>query len=574
MFPDRIPQAIRDDVSRDAECEMYEALRDQMGDDWRVFGWVSWVLKKPFSAQRQEDGARDGEADFVLAHAEHGIVVLEVKGGVIGFDAAEARWTSTAREGHVHTIKDPFEQARKNRHNLERKLAEVPGGLPEGTGFAYAVAFPDCALSEGVLRPDAPHELVLPYGDLSKLAVRIPDVARYWWRPDTARPLGKDGLERVTQVVSKSFQLRMPLGRAIADESRALIELTERQYSVLDALARNRRVVVTGGAGTGKTLLAVEKAKRLARDHGFRTLLTCFNRPLAEHLRASVGECPGLTVLNFHELCAVIARRSGRDVPDLEQPLPNEFFREQLPALLVDAIAEAGECFEAMVIDEGQDFSPTDRAALELLLADRQDSVLYVFQDETQAIYREASPWPEAGMMSFELIENRRNTRAIHGVLTRLAADTRTQPLGPEGRAPEFVPVRVPGQEVRELSRVLHRLIRDEAVPPRSIAVLVSSRRAVPDLVQGERIGVFEITTRHDDERDRVLVESVTRFKGLERDVIVLVRLEPVDYCEYEPMLYVGASRARAQLVVIGDEALLARFRGADERAPLRSVEP
>ena len=78
------------------------------------------------------------------------------------------------------------------------------------------------------------------------------------------------------------------------------------------------------------------------------------------------------------------------------------------------------------------------------------------------------------------------------------------------------------------------------------------------------RIGAFGVTTRHDDERELVLVESVTRFKGLERDVIVLVRIEPVDYCAFDPMLYVGASRARAQLVVIGAPELIARFQGTE----------
>ena len=85
------------------------------------------------------------------------------------------------------------------------------------------------------------------------------------------------------------------------------------------------------------------------------------------------------------------------------------------------------------------------------------------------------------------------------------------------------------------------------------------------------------MTTGHDAGDDRVLVESVTRFKGLERDVVILVRLDPVEYCDFLPLLYVGASRARAMLVVIGDEAVLRRFRGeggaaAAERAGAEPV--
>ena len=60
-----------------------------------------------------------------------------------------------------------------------------------------------------------------------------------------------------------------------------------------------------------------------------------------------------------------------------------------------------------------------------------------------------------------------------------------------------------------------------------------------------------------------MLFESVTRFKGLERDVVILTRLDEVEYVEYAPMLYVGASRARSMLIVIGDAETLARFGAA-----------
>lgn len=561
MYPDRIPQPVRDAVQLDAECATYEALREQLDGDWSVFAWAGWVH------QRRGDGATTGEADFVLAHPEHGVIVLEVKGGVLRVD--DGRWSSTSMSGQVHPLaRSPVVQAHENRRAVERKLREHPDWPGDGIPFAHAVVFPDCALPDHAVGADAPRDILLPYGDLGRLTERLLAVARYWARSDGRRPLGEAGMRVVTAVLASSFTMHMPLGRAIAEDSRRIIELTETQFHVLDGLARNRRVVVTGGAGTGKTLLAVEKAKRLARDHGFRTLFTCFNLPLAQYLRASVGALTGLTVMTFHELCAAFARRAGHDVPPLTQPgLANAFFREQLPALLADALASVDERFEAIVVDEGQDFSADDRAALELTLDDREDCVLYVFQDETQAVYREASPWPERDMMTYEMTENRRNTRAIHEVMGRLAGGTRTRATGPEGRAPEFITASGARDQARELSRVLHRLIRDESVPPGSIAVLVSSRRAVPELVADGRIGAFEVTTEHDAADARVLVESVARFKGLERDVIVLVRMEPVDYLEFVPLLYVGASRARSQLVVIGEDALLARFKGASEHA-------
>lgn len=559
MFPGRIPDFLRTDTAHAAECEVYHALLETLSDDYTVFGWVSWVARRP------HQGAQDGEADFVIAHPDRGVLVLEVKGGEIAHDARTGTWTSRSRTGEVHPLRrPPHVQARSNRFALERKLQDMPGGFPERSSWGWAVAFPDCAMPAIDPATDVPRDVLVTSADLGRMDDRIAAILHYWRNTESdARPPGREGIAQLEKLLAQSFSLRVPTGVAIREDSRRLIELTETQFRLLDALARNRRMLVTGGAGTGKTLLAIEKAKRLARDQGFRTLFTCFNQPLAEFLAASVGEVPNLTVTNFHDLCAAFGRRIGREIPD---PLPrgreNEFYRHDLPAMLVDALAELPDRFDAIVLDEGQDFSATDRAALELALEDRDQSVLYVFQDETQAIYRDGSAWPERDMATYVLTENRRNTKAIHGVLGQLVDTTRTEPIGPDGIPPEFVLAADPRAEARELSRVLHRLVREQGVSPAAIAVLVSSRTAIPDLVEGGRVGAFEVTDSHADAGDKVLVESVTRFKGLERDVVVLVRLDPVHYCEYVPMLYVGASRARAHLVVIGSEAVLARFRG------------
>ena len=559
LHPDRIPDAIRRDPSRQAECAVYDALLETLPEEYSVFGWVAWVGRKP------GNGARDGEADFVIAHPEHGILVLEVKGGAIEHDATTSRWSSTSVSGKTHPLpQSPFLQASGHRFDLERKLSECSGWHGRPVTFGWAVAFPDCAMPDGDLGLNAPRELLICREDLGRIDERIRAIGQYWHRQaHTDSPLGADGVRLVEQLLAQSFKLRMPLGRQIDEDSRDIIELTEAQYGVLDGLARNRRVLVTGGAGTGKTLLALEKAKRLARTEGFRTLMTCFNQPLAEYLAASAGKVPNLTVRNFHDLCIDLARQAGIEVQiPSDEAARNEMYRTGLPNLLADALAVLPERFEAIVLDEGQDFSDTDRTALQMLLDDRAESVLYVFQDETQAIYRDASAWPSDGLAVYELTENRRNTRAIHEVLTHLVGETRTRPLGPQGRPPEFILVRDGREQARELSRVLHRLIREESVPQGAIAVLVASRRGDPPLVENGRIGAFEVTTEHDAADDRVLFESVTRFKGLERDVVILTRLDRVDYVEYGPMLYVGASRARGHLVVMGDEATLARFRG------------
>jgi superfamily I DNA/RNA helicase len=191
-------------------------------------------------------------------------------------------------------------------------------------------------------------------------------------------------------------------------------------------------------------------------------------------------------------------------------------------------------------------------------------SPFYVFQDASQAVYRDAEACPEAGFETFyDLVENHRNTRAIHKTVRSLGAPTVTRAVGPEGRPVELVAASDPRAERDALSRVLHRLIRDEAFPPHAIAVLTSSRSVIPELAPEGHIGAFHITSEHRPDQNRVLIESITRFKGLKRDVVVMAGLREVEYCNFGPLLCGGASRARSHLIVIGPASLLLRYESA-----------
>jgi len=147
------PEMLRHDTASDAERRLFDAFHEGFSDDWVVFSQVR------FLARNRKGGARDGEADFVVAHPRHGLLVIEVKGGGISHDARTGRWTSTDRDGVAHEIKDPFKQAADNMYDLRRKLQESE--LTRGFSYpmAYAVAFPDVWAGQD-LGLEAPREIV------------------------------------------------------------------------------------------------------------------------------------------------------------------------------------------------------------------------------------------------------------------------------------------------------------------------------------------------------------------------------------------------------------------------------
>ncbi len=543
MYPRPLPDSVRQDPRRSAEVRTWEAL-DTLDDDFACFWSVRWQSRDPRAA------ARDGEADFVVAHPRMGLLVLEVKGGRIGRDGDW--WYSIDREGVRHGIQDPAEQARRNRYHLMDKLREFPGWAGRTLRAGHGVVLPDCRV-EGALALDLPREIVLAHDDLVRLRQRIPELFRHYTREGDDTPgLGADGVDLLARTMARTFALRSPLGAELAEDDRRILTLTEQQLDVLDLLSCNRRVVVRGAAGTGKTVLAAEKAKRLALE-GFRVLLTCFNHPLADLLAASLRGVAGVTVATFNTLCHDLAVEAGLPVDEHVQGRAEqqEFFRCVHPELLMKALDRMPERrFDAIVVDEAQDFWEEWWVPLGLCLADPDHGILYAFLDANQRVYRRPQGLPD-GAVETVLTKNLRNTRLIHAEAGRYYQGAPTVAVGPEGREVERVPIPEGSTLVRELSRVLHRLIRDEGIPPGDIAILTGRALSHGGLDAVDRIGAFPVT-RDPAAAGFVVVQSVHRFKGLERPVVILADLESLAAPFADQVMYVGLTRARGHVVVVG----------------------
>src|SRR5690606_2318225 len=193
---------------------------------------------------------------------------------------------------------------------------------------------------------------------------------------------------------------------------------------ILDLLAAQRRAVILGVAGSGKTIIAAEKARRLATQ-GFDVLFTCFNRPLAEFLTETVGRTERVTVSTFHGLAERLGTEAGLIGPD---PARDTAYFDGLPDVLDRALqALPGHRFDAIVVDEGQDLDQEWWLPLLDLLRDRERGIVYVFGDANQDLYHAREP-AELGVVMpesppvFYLTENRRSTRAIHDFALRFSS--------------------------------------------------------------------------------------------------------------------------------------------------------
>ena len=370
----------------------------------------------------------------------------------------------------------------------------------------------------------------------------------------------------IDEILAPVWSLHRLVRGRIEDDRPALLAATRTQELILNRTRSVRRLEVVGPAGSGKSMLAAEKARRLARE-GYRTLLVCFNSRLATSLIRELEDAPapgGLDVTTFHRLCERLGAQAGV-LPPRPEPIPQAWWDDTLPSALEAAIAALpGTRYHAIVVDEGQDFESRWFVLLQRLLTD-PDDVFWVFHDPGQALFR-ADVVADLGLQPHQLFENLRNPESVAQLAARFYRGGEEPIVMRETGRRHAVIDAEPGPATLEaLRKTLHRLIEEERVPPWKIAVL-SGESATSSIVwQRRRFGnaVLANEALLDDGRskglapedvpeepDEVLFETIRRFKGMEREVVVLVEL-PTEGDRLDELLYVGLTRATTELVVI-----------------------
>ena len=264
--------------------------------------------------------------------------------------------------------------------------------------------------------------------------------------------------------------------------------------------------------------------------------------------------------MTFHELCATLTTRAGLAPPDGTPE--SKLFEDVWPELLMQAYERLDEePYHEIIVDEGQDFLPHWWTALLAGLNPNGSGLLRVFYDGNQRVYASATNLPEEiALVPIRLTLNLRNTRRIHELVRQHYTGHEIEAVGPEGVEVRWIKVNRPTELAKSASDCVARLCSLEHVSPDHIAVLVATETRIAGIAPRNRLGGFPTVRCEEQSEGRIIVDSIRRFKGLERPVVVIVGT-PETVIE-EELPYVALSRARTHLVIAGIERVLNRMRG------------
>jgi len=540
-----------------AESKFYCACRDQLPDEILVLFSINWVYRDTQML------IKEGEADFIIVSPHYGILVVEVKGGGIKFDPENGNWSSLDRLGNFNSIKDPFRQASKEKHSIKDQLFKAPEWRHwkgKRVILGSSVFFPDINDCTKLLSSDRKQDFIGVSKNLLDVGTWINNAFNFWKQPNDD-VLGKLGVDLVKNILCSPVDIKPAMSTILNDLEENRIRLTNAQAKIFRTIRGRKQAIISGGAGTGKTLLAVAKARHLAADSK-KVLFLCYNRPLADSIALGLADLSNIHVMNFHQLCEQrireVYQQYNRDlIKEAEFDYPGEDkFNVQMPHALALSNELLTEKYDALIVDEAQDFNDDYWFALDGILTNTKNDYIYIFLDENQSLYRKPKELPIVDE-PFYLSMNCRNTSQIHEAAYSYYSGEEVDLPDLVGEDIQYVGAETDTQQVHTIVKFVRSLL-EQGVLPKDIAVLLAKdkKEYLFSLLEKTKLpnGVSWTNVIQYNSDRSILVDTVGRYKGLESVVVILWLGEEIFFRNYREILYVGMTRAKSLLYVIGSK--------------------
>ena len=523
----------------------------------------------------------DGEiADFFVIHPKKGIIFIEVKKGIISYDRESGIWSQNNRELH----KDPIQQAMEHRKKFLRKIKDETS-INITIPTTHAVLFYETPKPEKLIKEfrfDVEPEMIMWREDFLKLEESINKIFAL---QKTENFLNQQDVKKI-HTLFMGQDLKNPLKNILkASEEDQNLHLSENQEQILTAMfdMLNKKIAIRGLAGTGKTILLAQRAVDVINERK-RVLILTKTKPLNKFLQLLTNITDNrLTITHVDYFVRSVCKKYNEPYahPRYAEDT-QEHFEQYNPMMCLEIFEKyPDEKYDLILVDESQDFYKDWYEAL--CFAKKDDGQIVFFYDPFQEQIKKSmiSNLEKAvDVTKFPLKINFRNTWEISSLLQKLIKNfypdnelLYDKPIENHGEKPDLIEIDDRNKQIEKIAEITENLVKKEKISPKNIAIIYDgsirapSKKDLSITTEIKKKG-FEVISAEEysepylnkSKENCITIDSIRRFKGLEKTVIIVTNIEDIDK-ETVKNLYTGLSRARAHLIIVSNKIIIDKIK-------------
>lgn len=555
-----IPSKISYETKSAAEKRFFSLMESAPNtEDWIVLHSVN-IARHVTQTQ--------GESDFIVIIPQQGVFVVEVKGGRIHYE--DGCWTSVDRNNKVNPISSPINEASTAMHSLKKYIESQLPSLHTNLKhclWGYCIAFPDSYFDNNYTLPDLANEQIADSSSMNDLTGFFLKLSNFWkTRVNIAnlKPIypNKEECKIISNILRPNIDFSVSLTGQVETVEKQIISLTDNQNTILEGLMENERCLIRGGAGTGKTLLALNFYKA-ASFQGGNIAFFCYNKQLASYIQNSI-QTPYTCC--FHGYMESVAKSVFPQEIAQAKENQKQYYEIDLPNLFMDAFIQNNcELFDYLILDEAQDLMSTKYLEVfDLILSGglQHGKWLFFMDADHQNLYSQNSYQGIQSLLAkydtyytkYLLKDNCRNSVAIIEMIDKwFGFNTRHRNVQEKGVEVVTKPYRHEEQEQEELQSTLYELLKKFS--PSDI-VLLSPKRFENSIASQTKVPLIS----EKKQSGSIYFSTIQAFKGLESKIVILCDISDIDTPQAKQHLYVGMTRAKSALYIILLKRVLAQL--------------
>lgn len=504
-----------------AEPIVYRLLEEQLNDDFHIIHSIPWLSS--FIDELQNNKSPVGEIDFLILHPDLGILALEVKGGVIGHNSSGFYYSKTSV--------DPVAQLNRGIFAIQEWMRN--NGVTVQIGRAYF--FPGSETNTSQLPPSVvdnnhllPIKLILDIKDLDRVDERVRSIMNYFKKLLNTAPISKLKIEAIIEMLIPTANYTPCWHSKINSDNKLWLRLTPEQQECIDWALEKDRFLISGWPGTGKTIIAIETARRLSTSETSVLCIT-FNSLLAKKISSELLDHSNTLAITIYSLCSKASTYNGEKVI-----FTAEWFEKQAATSLKKA-CESGflNKYSALIIDEGQVIR---RELWEILIENFSTKKIIAMCDAAQAFPYEkpvslAQIEKYLEVQAYFLTESLRMPKRVCERLKIFQQPTHSIINSRQNDEDTLTEI-ITSNQTNILRQIIAQTLA-QGLLPAHIIVLTPTYMRIPESLVPQGIKV----------------ESIGRFRGMESPIIIILASTDMSNIEF----FCAYSRSTSRCIVILD---------------------